>query len=275
MPRILAALAILVSSTLMMTFNASAQSSRVPSTCLAIADNLDQDPQFSITFASFKRDASSSLPEVEISFAGHSTYVLKSPAGVLIATDYSGLYGRDESLRVVTMNHAHTTHYTDFPDPSIEHVLRGWNPDGGPADHHLVVEDVLVRNVTTDIMNFGFEKDGNSIFIFEVAGLCIGHLGHLHHKLSDAHFGKIGRLDVVMVPVDGGMTMSHVGIVDILARLRSSVVLPMHVRGFNALPTFLSSLGDGFAIETRSENKLRLSLKTLPKQPTVIVLPGL
>ena len=45
-----------------------------------------------------------------------------------------------------------------------------------------VVDDVYIRNVPTDIRNGGaMEADGNSIFIFEVAGLCIGHLGHLHH----------------------------------------------------------------------------------------------
>jgi L-ascorbate metabolism protein UlaG (beta-lactamase superfamily) len=47
-------------------------------------------------------------------------------------------------------------------------------------------------------------KDGNSIFIFEVAGLCIGHLGHLHHKLDENHFAAIGRLDIVMVPIANG-----------------------------------------------------------------------
>ena len=40
------------------------------------------------------------------------------------------------------------------------------------------------------------ERDGNSIFIFEVAGLCIGHLGHLHHELDEGHYAEIGRLDV-------------------------------------------------------------------------------
>ena len=72
----------------------------------------------------------------------------------------------------------------------------------------MTVGDVFIRNVPTDIRNFryyGFgrgdldlpmQKDGNSIFIFEVAGLCIGHLGHLHHKLDESHIAAIGRLDV-------------------------------------------------------------------------------
>ena len=58
--------------------------------------------------------------------------------------------------------------------------------------------------VTTDIRGgmSGRLKDGNSIFIFEVAGLCIGHLGHLHQIPNDEQYAAIGRLDVVMVPVE-------------------------------------------------------------------------
>ena len=36
-------------------------------------------------------------------------------------------------------------------DPDIEVVLPGWNPNGGPADHDVVVGDTYIRNVTTDI----------------------------------------------------------------------------------------------------------------------------
>ena len=44
---------------------------------------------------------------------------------------------------------------------------------------------MLVRNVPTDIRGWGgqaIENYGNSIFVFEAEGLCIGHLGHLHHE---------------------------------------------------------------------------------------------
>src|ERR1700751_6458752 len=96
------------------------------------------------------------------------------------------------------------------------------------------IGDVYIRNVTTDIRRYWGEgpggemiKDGNSIFIFEVAGLCIGHLGHLHHSLDDSHFAAIGRLDIVMVPIDGTYTMSLDGISEITRRLRPSGARPM------------------------------------------------
>ena len=138
----------------------------------------------------------------------------------------------------------------------------------------MLFRSVLIRNVTTDILRFNPRPDGNSIFIFEMAGLCIGHLGHLHHEPSEDHYAKIGRLDVVMVPVDGGLTLSHASVDAMLKRLRASVVLPMHVRSAGALPRFLAHLGNVYPVERRKENMLELSLRNLPKRPTVILLPG-
>jgi len=255
---------------------ALAQSSR-PSICYNVAENL-RGPEFPtiryVSFSAHKVASPLSKYNVTISYQGHSTYLIESPNGVKIATDYAGYMVANIVPDVVTMNQAHTSHYTSSPDPKIAHVLPGWNDDATPAEHYVSVDDVLIRNVTTDLLRFASVPDGNSIFIFEVAGLCIGHLGHLHHKLTDDHFASIGRLDIVMVPVDGGLTLAHKSVRELLDRLRSSVVLPMHVRFAGALPQFLAHLGDGIAVVRHKENKLILSLRNLPKQPTVILLPG-
>ncbi len=256
---------------------ASAQEEPPPSRCVAIAEALP-----SATYANFTAPKTQTPllaqafadGDVTITYAGHSTYIIETPAGVRIATDFSGVYGASPLPRVVTMNKAHRTHYSGHPDPRIEYVLRGWNPDGGPARHALVVDDVYIRNVPTDIRNGGdLGKDGNSIFIFEVAGLCIGHLGHLHHRLEDAHYGAIGRLDILMVPIDGGMTLSLDRMTEITTRLYSSMILPMH-RHSTPIGEFTGRMGDDFAVEFRSSRSLTVSLKTLPDRPTIIILEG-
>lgn len=242
---------------------AHAQGDPVPSQCIAVAEALPK-----ATFASFT-PVQAEKGVVTITYAGHSTYIIETPEGVRVATDYSGVYGSDPLPDVVTMNKAHTTHYTDFIDPGIEHVLRGWNPEGGPAEHAVVIDDVYVRNVPTDIRRGGWmEEHGNSIFIFEVAGLCIGHLGHLHHALTDAHYAAIGRLDVVMVPIDGGLTLSADAMSGIVKRLYSSLVLPMH-RNFTPLSEFTSRMGDEFALEFLEGNRFTVSLRDLPRRPTI------
>ena len=247
----------------------------VPSKCVAIAQSLPK-----ATYANFtpgEKLAQTFVDgDVTITYAGHSTYVIETPGGVRVATDYSGVYGSDPLPRVVTMNKAHRTHYTNAPDPRIEYVLRGWNPDGnGPARHALVLDDIYIRNVPTDIRSWGgvTEKDGNSIFIFEVAGLCIGHLGHLHHHLEDAHYGAIGRLDIVMVPIDGGLTLSLDRMTEITERLWSSMILPMH-RHATPIAQFTSMMGDDFAVEFRDSRSLKVSLRTLPSRPTIVILKG-
>src|SRR6266576_376625 len=141
--------------------------------------------------------------EVRINYIGHSTFLIESPKLVRIATDYNDYVKPPVLPDIATMNHAHTTHYTDAPDPAIKFVLRGWNDDGSQATHDLSFQDVRVRNVPTNIRDWagGTERYGNSIFVFEVAQLCIAHLGHLHHTLTRQQLDDIGRLDVVLAPV--------------------------------------------------------------------------
>jgi len=247
------------------------------STCLATVEDLHRDG-LPVHYASFVQPASFDLAagkyDVRISYQGHSTYLIESPGGVKIATDFAGWMSDPVTPDAVTMNRAHASHYTDFPDPKIKHVFKGWGDGTDIARHNTMVGDILVRNVTTDLLRWNSHKDGNSIFIFETAGLCIGHLGHLHHKLSEDHYAKIGRLDVAMVPVDGGMTMSHVSAKDIIGRLRSSVILPMHVRSFDAMPQFLAYMGKGYPVERLPTNAITVSLRNLPKQPTVYIVAG-
>ncbi|MEM8748761.1 MAG: MBL fold metallo-hydrolase [Pseudomonadota bacterium] len=251
----------------------SSQSQGPISTCLAVARSIEQ-PGLSVRYAGPVGPVSDQTYQVSFSYQGHSTYLIESPGGVSIATDFAGWLTDPITPTAVTMNRAHSSHYTDFPDPKIQHVFRGWGENGDIARHNKMVGDVLIRNVTTDILRFASIPDGNSIFIFEAAGLCIGHLGHLHHRLSEDHYAKIGRLDVVMVPVDGGLTITHASVGELLQRLRSSVILPMHVRFAGALPQFLARLGDDVPIIQWPDKRLTLSVRNLPEVPTVYLMPG-
>lgn len=250
---------------------AQAQQGRMPSHCLAIAE--------ATPGAAYIQKASwtDPLPDftVRINYVAHATFLLQTPGGLNIATDYTGFLGTTGMVPdVVTMNHAHETHWTASPDPAIPNVLPGWGPFGEGIEHYLDLGEMLIRNVSTDIRSpfGGVELNGNSIFIFEVEGLCIGHLGHLHQEPSNEQYAAIGRLDVVMVPVDGGYTLPREVMVRIVDRLRSSIVIPMHWFSGAALDAFLSGVQDSFAIDIRSDSFLEVSLRDLPSRPTVVVL---
>jgi L-ascorbate metabolism protein UlaG (beta-lactamase superfamily) len=214
--------------------------------------------------------------QARLTFVGHATWLIESPGGVRIATDYNDFVRPPLVPDVATMNRAHATHYSLDPDPRIAHVLRGWNPQGGPVSYDVTIGDVRIRNVQTDIRDWvgGVIAYGNSIFIFEIAGMCIAHLGHLHHTLSPQQIAQIGQLDVVMVPVDGSYTMDTPGMVEVLRSLRARLILPMHYFNAYTLNRFLDRVRGEFAVEIAEQAMIVVSQATLPSEPKVLVLPG-
>lgn len=269
-PRLAALAALALATVLALAAPVAAQG---VSNCQAIARAL---PEARFIQASLAPTPANASFEVEISYVGHATFRIVAPDGTTIATDFTGNAGAGIVPDVVTMNIAHSTHHTMFPDPQIPHVLRGWSDaPGEKAEHFLSVGEVLVRNVTTDIRSYGaVREDQNSIFIFEVAGLCLGHLGHLHQTLSDSQVAEIGRLDIVFIPIDGTYTMDQKAMMEVVRRLRAQVAIPMHWWSTYSLQSFVEATrADGLAIDMRESPTVRFSLNTLPEQPTLLVLP--
>ncbi|MEL6801838.1 MAG: MBL fold metallo-hydrolase [Pseudomonadota bacterium] len=250
---------------------ATAQDRR-PSHCIAIAD--------AAPGIEYLHQASFGAPlddhTARITYIDHAMFMIETQGGLTAVTDYNGFIGvTDHTPDVVTMNNSHSTHWTALPDPDIPHVLEGWGQDGEAADHHLDLGEMLIRNVPTDARG-GFGGDvrvnGNSIFVFEVAGLCIGHLGHLHHEPDEFQYAALGRVDVVMAAVDGGLTLDLPTMIKVLNRLKSSVVIPMHWFSMSSLDRFVAGMQDAFDIRRDAPNSLEVSLRTLPERPTVVVL---
>lgn len=212
-----------------------------------------------------------------ITFIGHSTFVIESPGGVTIATDYNDYVRPRTAPLVATMNRAHDTHFTLSPDPAIKHVLRGWAEPGQPANHDVRVGDVRIRNVPTNIRDWGGQTQyyGNSIFIFEIAGLCVAHLGHLHHTLSPRQLTELGPIDVVLVPVDGSYTLNVDGMMDVLKQINAPLMIPMHYFGASTLQRFLDKARDrSWQVERSNDSSVTVSRATLPQTPKVLALPG-
>lgn len=222
--------------------------------------------------------ASLAADEIQLTYVGHATFLFETAGGTKIATDYNDYVRPSVTPDIVTMNRAHSTHYSNNPEPGIREILRGWNPAGGAVHHDLQTADVRIRNVVTNIRQWGGDAtipDGNSIFVFETADLCIAHLGHLHHTLTPEHLKQLGRIDVLLVPVDGSYTLDLDGMMEVVAAINPRLAIPMHFFGPSTLNRFLARAeGQGFTVERRSSPTLTLSRATLPGTPRVVVLPG-
>ncbi len=248
-------------------------SAAAPDRCLALAQSI---PAAQFVQPVSMRLAQQNAYEVRLTFIGHSTFLIESGGGVRIATDYNDYVRPRVVPEIATMNRAHDTHYTNNPEPGIRYVLRGWSPDGGAVQHDVTLGDVRVRNVPTNIRTWdgGTSVYGNSIFVFEIAGLCIAHLGHLHHTLTTQQLAQIGQMDVVLVPVDGSYTLDLEGMVEVLKALKAPLMIPMHYFSSFTLERFLGRVRDSFEVEQRDVPTIVVSRSTLPSTPKIVVLPG-
>ncbi len=215
---------------------------------------------------------------VEITYLGHSSFLIRTPKGISAITDYNGYNSSPLPPDIVTMNHAHESHYTDLIEPGIKHALRGWTTAlGGYPKYNFTLGDLKVRNVATNIRGIdgGTEVAGNSIFIFESNQLCLAHLGHLHHQLTKSHLGRIGAIDILFVAIDDGMTMPQADYAEVIRALNPRVIFPMHSFDQGLLDQFFDLMKkQGYSGVIHNSPTIRFTKRNLPRRK-VIVLQGI
>lgn len=214
---------------------------------------------------------------VDLTFVGHASVLIQSPQGVSIVTDLTDYFPPPFPPDIATMNHFHDTHFTNHPDPRIAYVLRGWDTGEGPAHWDLTLKDVRVRNVPTNVRNWfsgGTEFNGNSIFVFEIADLCIAHLSHLQHTLAPEQLAALGQIDVLLPMVDGAYSLSQYDIIEVIDQIKPRLIIPIHYFGPGQLERFIGRMNDRFPIRRSEEPRTQLSRSTLPRDTEILILPS-
>ena len=228
--------------------------------------------------AAFQR---STVPadHVSLTFLGHASYLIETPGGIAAVTDYNGVNIPAFTPDLITMNNAHSTHYVTNPPAAISKVLRGWSDDGTLPFHDVKLGDLRVRNLSTNTRDSlygggGTRRYGNSIFIFEVEGICIAHTSHLHHPLTPEDLDDLGKIDVLILPVDGSWTMPLEDALDLVDKVHPSLLVPTHYIGPWALERFMTAVGDRYPKKRNPSAKITLTKSGLPTATEIMVLQG-
>jgi len=215
---------------------------------------------------------------VELTWWGQAMFVLRAPDGTGVLLDPYGDIGyrlpdaAELDVDAVTVSHEHFDH-NNVALGSGATVLRGLTADGY-AEIDEQVGEVVFRTVAS----FHDEEEGaargrNAIFILEVAGLRIVHLGDLGHRLSDEQIAAIGEVDVLLVPVGGFFTIDAAAATDVVGQTAPRVVIPMHY-GTDAVAIEQLAPVDGFlqgkAVD-RFASGVALSLDELPEPGSAAV----
>ena len=177
-------------------------------------------------------------PKVTLTWLGQSCFVLGTASGTRVVIDPipKGIgYELPTGLRadVVTVSHEHGDHNNVALVTGRTRVLRGLTADKkGWTKIDEKVKDVSIRTVGVyHDDKQGTERGLNSVFVFEVGGLRIAHLGDLGHLLDDKQLSAIGSVDVVLVPVGGVFTIDAERATRVIDQLRPRLmIVPMHYR---------------------------------------------
>jgi L-ascorbate metabolism protein UlaG (beta-lactamase superfamily) len=180
----------------------------------------------------------SPTPLATLTWYGQSCFLLESPAGTHVVMDpIPGAIGYTppSGLRadVVTISHEHPDHNNVALVEGKPRVLRGLTADKkGWTKIDEKVKDVTIRSVGVyHDEEKGTKRGLNTIFLFEVGGIRVAHLGDLGHLLTDQQLSAIGSVDVVLIPVGGFFTVDARQANRVVDQLRPRlVVIPMHYK---------------------------------------------
>jgi L-ascorbate metabolism protein UlaG (beta-lactamase superfamily) len=173
-----------------------------------------------------------------LTWFGQSCFLLETAAGTRVLMDPIPRnigYPLPAGLRadLVTISHEHADHANLSMVTGKPHVIHGLTADKkGWAHTDERFRDVSVRSVGVyHDDRRGALRGLDTVFVFEVGGLRIAHLGDLGHTLDDDQLEAIGSVDVLLVPVGGGTTVDAYQATRVVDQLHPRLmVVPMHYK---------------------------------------------
>ncbi len=212
---------------------------------------------------------------LRIDFAGHSTFLITSPRGVKVATDYNDYYRAEVLPDIATMSALHRNHATLTIEPEITHALYGWDRSGQGVwpRHDVTIRDLRVYSVPVNLTNDSiFFYFPSSVFVVESNGLCVAHLGLLGHVLDREFAARIGRIDVLMTPIDRRVTQSMEEIVRNIQILDPRLVIPMHYNAEITVEDFLQKVSAFFTVRRANSTSFIAEKHKMPPKTEILYL---
>jgi len=208
---------------------------------------------------------------------GHSAFLLSAADNTRIITDpyvagsYDGALGYGpitETADGVSISHDHPDHGGQDSLPGSPKLVKG-------TGEHSVGSVSISGFQTWHDASKGSQRGENTVFVYEMDGLRVCHLGDLGHTLDDRTAGGIGQVDVLLVPVGGFYTIDAREATEVARQLGAKVIIPMHYKtaklGFDiaGVDGFLSGREN---VKRIGGSEVEITKDNLPAEPEVWVL---
>lgn len=210
--------------------------------------------------------------EITVRWFGHACFLITSSSGVRILTDpFDATVGYpvpQVEADVVTSSHDHFDHNNVSAARGNPVVLKG-------KDRYEKAGIRIYPVASFHDTERGAKRGPNTIFVMEVDGIRLAHMGDIGHDLSKQQLDEIGRVDVLLVPVGGTYTIDAAGARRLVEATSPRVVIPMHYKTpavglpIAGVDRFLAGFDNVVRLDS---NEISLRAGSLPGSTTVYVL---
>ena len=208
---------------------------------------------------------------MDITWLGHSCFRIKGKEVTVITDPCHPSLGYSLSrlqANIVTLSHFHPGHsYT-------EAITSEFRAIKGPGEYEL--GGIFITGIATWHDAVKGEKLGkNTVYLLEMDGMALCHLGDLGHLPSPELIEDMDDIDVLFLPVGGVSTIGSSTAAEIVRRLTPKVVIPMHYKTaalkteLEPVDKFLKEMG---VKEKVSQPKLSVNRSNLPTSTQIVVL---
>ena len=209
---------------------------------------------------------------MEITWYGHSCFRITERSMATVVTDpydHSVVGYTELSLRadIVTISH-------DAPGHSFISAVKGakWHIDG-PGEYEIGGVFLTAVPVGKHDQN---GNGRNMVFVLDYDGITVGHLGDLTAVPSRKDVDAFGKIDILLVPVGGGNSLSAAKSAEVVNLIEPGFVVPMHYQTkdskvkLDGLNAFLKQIG--LSDQVTPEDSLKVSSRDIPEETKVVVL---
>ena len=208
---------------------------------------------------------------MEITWLGHSCFLIRGKEKTIVTDPYhpdSGYRLGEPEADIVTVSHFHTGH------SYIAGVANEPKRIKSPGEYEI--GGTFITGVATFHDNRKGDLRGkNTIYIIEMDGITLCHLGDLGHPLDPHLIEEIGDIDILFLPVGEVSTMPIDTAVEIVRQLEPPIVIPMHYKteAFTGDLSPVDKFLDKMRIrELEARPKLSITSSSLPSSTQTIVL---
>ncbi len=207
---------------------------------------------------------------VEINYLGHSCFKISGKQVSVVCDPYNeekvGLKLPKIEADVVTVSHDHEDHN------NVSGLKGNYICFDTPGEYEM--KDVEITGIESSHDNDGGKERGkNTIFVYDIEGIKICHLGDLGQTLTSEQLEKIDGVDILFIPVGGKYTIGPKEATRAISDIGPKIVIPMHfkagkMKDLEPIEDFLKEIGK----QPKRVDQLKLKQKDITEELEVYVL---